>query len=195
MATYKHLDEEGLSQVWSKAINKFADKETTETELNKKFELPSGGTEGQVLTKTGTGTEWADVSSENDETELVNTFLFGSLWAEEVRYGFTFDVASSNNVSVSGMTCTFSVPGTYLLSIIATSSIDVKTYGFKVTLPNKKTVDFGSVRYSGTSAYWAPNPFYISFDVTSSNKQVKFENANDNSFEPAAYFIDIRRIA
>ena len=78
MATYKHLDEEGLSQVWSKATNKFADKETTETELNKKFELPSGGTEGQVLTKTSSGVSW----SNND----VNIDLSNKVDNETIEY-------------------------------------------------------------------------------------------------------------
>lgn len=67
MPTHKHLDEEGLSQVWSKAKNKFADKETTEAELIKKFELPSGGTEGQVLTKTSSGASWS-----NNDVDLSN---------------------------------------------------------------------------------------------------------------------------
>ena len=75
MATYKRLDEEGLSQVWSKATNKFADKETTETELNKKFELPSGGTTGQILTKTDSGTSWEDPSSGSFEVAEDSEFI------------------------------------------------------------------------------------------------------------------------
>lgn len=75
MATYKRLDEEGLSQVWSKAKNKFADKETTETELNKKFELPSGGSTGQILTKTDSGTSWEDPSSGNFEIATDSEFI------------------------------------------------------------------------------------------------------------------------
>ena len=72
MPTYKHLDEEGLSQVWSKAKNKFADKETTEIELNKKFELPSGGTEGQVLTKTSSGASWSNNDADIDLSNKVD---------------------------------------------------------------------------------------------------------------------------
>lgn len=62
MASIKHLDEEGLSKVWGKAKAAFSDKVETQNALNKKFELPSGGTAGQVLTKTEDGVVWADGS-------------------------------------------------------------------------------------------------------------------------------------
>ena len=44
------LDENGLGRLWAQIILK----------LNSK--VPDGGTTGQVLKKTETGTEWADVS-------------------------------------------------------------------------------------------------------------------------------------
>lgn len=75
MADIKHLDKEGLSQVWTKAKAAFSDKVETQNALNKKFELPSGGTVGQVLTKTESGTQWSDVSGASyeiaDKDELV----------------------------------------------------------------------------------------------------------------------------
>lgn len=61
MATYDYLNKVGLSRLWEKAKAKFADKSTTETELNKKFELPSGGNSGNFLAKTDSGTEWKNV--------------------------------------------------------------------------------------------------------------------------------------
>ena len=75
MADIKHLDKEGLSKVWGKAKAAFSDKVETQNALNKKFELPSGGTVGQVLTKTESGTQWSDVSGASyeiaDKDELV----------------------------------------------------------------------------------------------------------------------------
>lgn len=63
MATYDYLNKTGLTKLWAKAKAAFADKESTNTELAKKFELPSGGTTGQILTKTDSGTSWEDPSS------------------------------------------------------------------------------------------------------------------------------------
>ena len=63
MATYNYLNKTGLTKLWTKAKAAFADKESTNTELAKKFELPSGGTTGQILTKTDNGTNWSDPSS------------------------------------------------------------------------------------------------------------------------------------
>lgn len=63
MATYNYLNKTGLTKLWTKAKAAFADKESTNTELAKKFELPSGGTTGQILTKTDDGTSWSNPSS------------------------------------------------------------------------------------------------------------------------------------
>ena len=60
MAVHDYLNKEGLSQLWNKAKAAFADKTETTTELNKKFELPSDGDEGQFIKKTSSGTEWGD---------------------------------------------------------------------------------------------------------------------------------------
>ena len=49
MAIHNYLDKTGLSQLWSKAKAAFLSK-------------PSGGTTGQVLTKTDDGEEWQDAS-------------------------------------------------------------------------------------------------------------------------------------
>lgn len=61
MAIHNYLDKTGLSQLWEKAKAAFADKITTQTELDKKFELPSGGSNGQILAKASSGVRWSDV--------------------------------------------------------------------------------------------------------------------------------------
>lgn len=76
MASFKHLDEEGLSKVWGKAKAAFSDKVETQNALNKKFELPSGGTVGQVLTKTEDGTAWNDASSGSSESNEYNEYAY-----------------------------------------------------------------------------------------------------------------------
>lgn len=63
MPDIEYLNKNGLTRVWNKAKNKFADAATTTAELNKKFVLPSGGSVGQVLTKTSSGTAWQDDKS------------------------------------------------------------------------------------------------------------------------------------
>ena len=74
MATYNYLNKTGLTKLWTKAKAAFADKESTNTELAKKFELPSGGTTGQILTKTDNGTNWSDPSSGDLEVATDDEF-------------------------------------------------------------------------------------------------------------------------
>lgn len=65
---YKYLDSSGLSTLWNKAKAAFANKAEIETELNKKFELPSGGAENDVLTKTASGIVWKSASASADDS-------------------------------------------------------------------------------------------------------------------------------
>ena len=75
MATYNYLNKTGLTKLWTKAKAAFADKESTNTELVKKFELPSGGTTGQILTKTDDGTSWSNPSSGDLEVATDSEFV------------------------------------------------------------------------------------------------------------------------
>ena len=70
-----YLNKTGLSNVWNKAKSLFANKSDVETELNKKFELPSGGAENDVLTKTASGTIWKSVSSSDNSTDGYGTSI------------------------------------------------------------------------------------------------------------------------
>ena len=82
------LDENGLGRLWAQIILK----------LNSK--VPDGGTTGQVLKKTETGTEWADESGGSSSTTQTITLLTSG-WAQSGnRYAQTVNVtgvtASSN---------------------------------------------------------------------------------------------------
>ena len=63
------LDENGLGRLWAQIILK----------LNSK--VPDGGTTGQVLKKTETGTEWADESGGSSSTTQTVTLLTSG-WAQ-----------------------------------------------------------------------------------------------------------------
>ena len=74
------LDENGLGRLWAQIILK----------LNSK--VPDGGTTGQVLKKTETGTEWADESGGGSSTTQTITLLTSG-WAQSGnRYAQTVNV-------------------------------------------------------------------------------------------------------
>ena len=74
------LDENGLGRLWAQIILK----------LNSK--VPDGGTTGQVLKKTETGTEWANESGGTQSTTQTIT-LTTSAWANNgSRYSQTVNV-------------------------------------------------------------------------------------------------------
>ena len=74
------LDENGLGRLWAQIILK----------LNSK--VPDGGTTGQVLKKTETGTEWADESGGSSSTTQTITLLTSG-WAQSgSRYAQTVNV-------------------------------------------------------------------------------------------------------
>lgn len=91
MATHDYLNKAGLSHLWEKAKAKFADKSTTETELNKKFELPSGGSSGNFLAKTDSGTEWKNVelSGSDPSQGYAEDYISGTIDATRVYYELT----------------------------------------------------------------------------------------------------------
>lgn len=72
---FDYLNKTGLNRVWEKSKNAFADKASTEIELNKKFVLPENGTVGQVLTKSSDGAVWDDISSGNLEVATDSEFI------------------------------------------------------------------------------------------------------------------------
>lgn len=78
------LDENGLGRLWAQIILK----------LNSK--VPDGGTTGQVLKKTETGTEWANESGGSSSTTQTITLLTSG-WAQSGN-GY------SQTVNVTGVT-------------------------------------------------------------------------------------------
>ena len=82
------LDENGLGRLWAQIILK----------LNSK--VPDGGTTGQVLKKTETGTEWADESGGSSSTTQTITLLTSG-WAQSGN-GY------SQTVNVTGVTASSS---------------------------------------------------------------------------------------
>ena len=66
------LDENGLGRLWAQIILK----------LNSK--VPDGGTIGQVLKKTETGTEWADVPTAITDAKIDEICGTTILFAEDV---------------------------------------------------------------------------------------------------------------
>ena len=81
------LDENGLGRLWAQIILK----------LNSK--VPDGGTTGQVLKKTETGTEWADESGSSSTAQTIT--LLASGW---VQSGSGY----SQTVNVTGVTASSS---------------------------------------------------------------------------------------
>ena len=95
------LDENGLGRLWAQIILK----------LNSK--VPDGGTTGQVLKKTETGTEWANESGGTQSASQTVT-LTTSGWAQSGnRY--------SQTVNVSGVTTSTPV----VLVDVALSGTDI----------------------------------------------------------------------
>lgn len=207
MATHEYLNKTGLSQLWNKAKAAFADKTNTENELSKKFELPSGGEEGQFLMKTSGGTGWGVPStSSEDSNEFLDTFFFGSLYADDTYTTTrTLVVASSNNITASGLTITLPKEGTYLLSITDTSSSSTAIAHFTAQIPGLEDFAFERVEVpkdsgssglgSSTYVYPYPNPFYVTFKTSSSDYKIVFSGSSRSTTHgPNAWLMDLRRI-
>ena len=74
------LDENGLGRLWAQIILK----------LNSK--VPDGGTTGQILKKTETGTEWADESGGSSSTTQTITLLTSGWTQSGSGYAQTVNV-------------------------------------------------------------------------------------------------------
>lgn len=127
MATYDYLNKTGLTKLWAKAKAAFADKESTNTELAKKFELPSGGTTGQILTKTDEGTSWSNPSSGDLEVATDSEFNnFMGITVDPINSPFSALSAISEQVTSENKQTYISQYSGYLNKIRA---IDLGNYG------------------------------------------------------------------
>lgn len=109
----QYFDKIGLAKLWNKARAAFADKTTTQTELDKKFELPSGGNTGQVLSKTDSGTAW--VSPVANLSNIPSSYLYAQLLGND--YDISIQGASYKNFTISNTQIVFDDPGMYLLTL------------------------------------------------------------------------------
>ena len=109
----QYFDKIGLAQLWNKARAAFADKTTTQTELDKKFELPSGGNNGQVLSKTDSGTAW--VNPVANLSNIPSSYLYAQIYGTD--YEIRLQGASYKNFEISTEQIIFSDPGMYLLTL------------------------------------------------------------------------------
>ena len=127
MATYNYLNKTGLTKLWTKAKAAFADKESTNTELAKKFELPSGGTTGQILTKTDDGTSWSNPSSGDLEVATDSEFNnFMGITVDPINSPFSALSAISSQVTNENADTYISKYNSYLNK---TRAIDLGSYG------------------------------------------------------------------
>lgn len=81
-----------------------------EVQENVENVLPSGGTTGQVLTKTSTGEEWSDAPSglpENGtEGQILEKTSSGAAWVDKPESGLTQEQADGRYLQLSGGTLT-----------------------------------------------------------------------------------------
>lgn len=127
MATYNYLSKTGLTKLWTKAKAAFADKESTNTELANKFELPSGGTTGQILTKTDNGTNWSDPSSGDLEVATNDEFnQFMGITLDPITSPFSDLSNISKNVTSENKQTYINTYSKYLGKI---RTIDLGDYG------------------------------------------------------------------
>ena len=122
------LDENGLGRLWAQIILK----------LNSK--VPDGGTTGQILKKTETGTEWADGFSILDKSAQIST-----TWGDNI----TWQIKSFTRW---GSLCLVTI------QFVVDTAIE-STYGFTVaTLP-----------YASMSRVWLSNQTEFWIDAGGKN--------------------------
>lgn len=157
MAIHNYLDKTGLSQLWEKAKAAF-------------LKNPSGGTEGQVLTKTDTGVKWADPLSNSD---VPSSYLYASILGTD--YDIVLEGQSYKNFTISNKQINFDDPGMYLLTMKFyqhdVNYIDV----ILKTNKNYKFTDISNIVYSFIVASTSDTPAKISYSfVGRYSQQVAF---------------------
>lgn len=178
MATYDYLNKTGLTKLWAKAKAAFADKESTNTELAKKFELPSGGTTGQILTKTDTGVKWADPLSNSD---IPSSYLYAGVNGK--NNNTVLEGHSYKNFTISNKQINFNDPGMYLI----TMRFDELTSNYPdyiyVTLKTNKNYTFSG-----------DNNVYTFIAASTSNAPAKISYSFIGTYNTQRVFFSIRKI-
>lgn len=106
--TYAGVEDD---DVWTVGFTNLIDEDQLNTAINEVQEnvenvLPSGGTTGQVLTKTSTGEEWSDAPSglpENGtEGQILEKTSSGAAWVDKPESGLTQEQADERYLQLTG---------------------------------------------------------------------------------------------
>lgn len=138
-----------------------------EVQENVENVLPSGGTTGQVLTKTSTGEEWSDAPSglpENGtEGQILEKTSSGAAWVDKPESGLTQEQADERYLQLSGGTMT------------NTLNFSIGSYGFGTMLKaTTQNGDVGIVANDKQNVSVMANGLYVQTDggATENNKVV-----------------------
>lgn len=128
---------------------------------------PSGGTTGQVLTKTSTGEEWSDAPSGlpegGTEGQILEKTSSGAAWVDKPESGLTQEQADERYLQLSGGTLT------------NTLNFNIGSYGFGTMLKaTTQNGDVGIVANDKQNVTVMANDLYVQIDggATTSNKVV-----------------------
>lgn len=108
--TYAGVEDD---DVWTVGFTNLIDEDQLNTAINEVQEnvenvLPSGGTTGQVLTKTSTGEEWSDAPSGlpegGTEGQILEKTSSGAAWVDAPESGLTQEQADERYLQLSGGT-------------------------------------------------------------------------------------------
>lgn len=127
-----------------------------EVQENVENVLPSGGTTGQVLTKTSTGEEWSDAPSGlpegGTEGQILEKTSSGAAWVDAPESGLTQEQADERYLQLSGGT----VSGN--LVVTGAAFLDNLDVGV-VSIVNSFSTDGGiDVNFNGTRLQGVDNP-------------------------------------
>lgn len=146
--------------------------------------LPSGGTTGQVLTKTETGSSWQDTIKELPENgtagQILEKTATGTQWADKPSGGMTQTQADERYLQMQGTTTVASSIGTAPYTIEFTEETDevpILTFGAQSVATSAWATDTtyegwgfrAAVALSGVTADYAPSVTFGIADATSGN--------------------------
>lgn len=146
--------------------------------------LPSGGTTGQVLTKTETGSSWQDTIKELPENgttgQILEKTATGTQWADKPSGGMTQTQADERYLQMQGTTTVASSIGAAPYTIEFTEETDevpILTFGAQSVATSAWAADTtyegwgfrAAVALSGVTADYVPSVTFGIVDATSGN--------------------------
>lgn len=161
-----------------------------EVQENVENVLPSGGTTGQVLTKTSTGEEWSDAPSGlpegGTEGQILEKTSSGAAWVDAPESGLTQEQADERYLQLTGGTMTGDIMASFgqdfgILFNESDNRIEIGSGGpaFFVSATNNVEVDFepttangvANKSYVDSKAPLPPVPVTLTTSGWSSNTQ------------------------